>query len=241
MARSYTFFGGTQKGPTLREQNPNLSIEEEFSGVDYGIQVADYVVFPKMEDLLREVIPFVQYRKRGSKETVRMSFRLETSTRTYEDDPLYVIDGFMSRNTAFFISLKPENVISIKIINNPNKLAQFGRLGANGIIFVETKKREYSSSVLKANTFPVVGLSRPANYNMVSYSNANSNYRVPDMRSTLYWNPSLETDKTGRAEVNFFASDDIGPVRILVQGLTKDGRPFMAEQEIRVSFSPQPK
>ena len=59
--------------------------------------------------------------------------------------------------------------------------------------------------------------------------------RIPDLRSTLFWKPFLET-KSGAAEFNFFASDDIGPLKVVVTGFTKDGRPFSVEKEINVVF-----
>ena len=169
---------------------------------------------------------------------MRISFRLETSTRVFNDDPLYVIDGTMTRNTSVFMDLKPENLISIKVINNPNKLAQLSRLGENGVIFVQTKKGDFSNSRVNQNLFPVVGLSLPSNSFKMNYSTVAPPARVPDLRSTLYWNPSFQTDRTGHAEVTFFPSDDIGPMKVLVQGLTKDGRPFSASQEIKVVFNP---
>ena len=239
--KSYSFFGSNQQNASLVNTNPNSAIEEEFSGADYSIKVTDYVVFPKMEDLLREVVPFVQYRKRGTEEQVRISFRYETSTRTYKDDPLYVIDGVMTKNTAVFVNLKPENLVSIKLINNPNKLAQLSRLGENGVIFVETKKRDFVNPLISKNLYPVTGLSRSSNLYQVRYSDTNARQRVPDLRPTLYWNPALATDKTGLATFSFFASDDIGPMKIFVQGLTKDGKPFMAEKEFKVGFNAAPK
>lgn len=239
--KSYSFFGSNQQNVSLVDKNPNSAIEEEFSGADYSVKVTDYVVFPKMEDLLREVVPFVQYRKRGNDEQVRISFRYETSTRTYKDDPLYVIDGVMTKNTAIFVNLKPENLVSIKVINNPNKLAQLSRLGENGVIFVETKKRDFVNSLINQNLFPVTGLSRQSNLYQVSYSGTNTHQRIPDLRPTLYWNPTLMTDKTGITPITFFASDDVGPMRILVQGVTRDGKTFIAEQDFKVGFNNTPK
>ena len=44
-----------------------------------------------------------------------------------------------------------------------------------------------------------------------------------DFRSTLYWNPAIEIDKKGRAEIEFYASDDIANFRVTVEGLSHDG------------------
>ncbi len=236
VAGSYSFFGSGQPLVSPRDQNPNLILEDEFLGADYTVKVGDFVVFPTMEDLLREVVPFVQYRKKGSQQGIRMFFRYPTVTKISNDDPLYVIDGVMSKNTAYFMDMKPENLLSLKILNDPNKLPQLGKLGENGVIFIESKKRDTSNPLTRQNHFPIVGISRALNFRMGNTA-GDQGARAPDLRSTLFWNPSLKSDASGRKEVIFPASDDVGPVRVLVRGITKDGHAFSAEQTINILFS----
>jgi len=45
-----------------------------------------------------------------------------------------------------------------------------------------------------------------------------------DFRSTLYWNPVIETDEEGTAWVEFYNSDQTGEVQIVVEGVTKEGK-----------------
>lgn len=44
-----------------------------------------------------------------------------------------------------------------------------------------------------------------------------------DFRSTIYWNPGVETDRSGKAEISFWNSDDISSFRIIVEGIGIDG------------------
>jgi len=233
--QSYSYFSSTQD-THLKPRTPNEILEEEFQGVDYTIKVSDFVVFPTMEDMLSEIVTFVQFRKRGSESTVRLFYRYEKSVRFYKQDPLYIIDGVMSTNTAFFLSLKPEDILTIKIVNNPNKLGQLGSLGQNGIIFVESKQGNLSQK-MSENLFPVIGLSRSAGTLKPVTAKLNSNPRVPDLRSTLYWNPILKTDFRGYNEITFMTSDDVGPMKIKVQGVTNDGRTFAAEKIFTVQLN----
>ena len=140
-----------------------------------------------------------------------MSYRYDKTLKVFKDDPLYIIDGLMTRNTAYFLSLKPEQLLFIKILNNPNKLTQLGKLGENAVIFVESKKGDLYKPIEKENIFPVTGLSRSREFFEADHSDAGAGDRIPDLRSTLFWKPVLET-KSGAAEFNFFASDDIGPI-----------------------------
>lgn len=44
-----------------------------------------------------------------------------------------------------------------------------------------------------------------------------------DFRNTIYWNPSVEIDRTGKKTIEFYTSDDITSFRTTVEGLATDG------------------
>jgi hypothetical protein len=54
---------------------------------------------------------------------------------------------------------------------------------------------------------------------------------------TLLWQPSIETDKQGRAQINFKLADNITTWNLLVIGSTEDGRIGTTEKEIK-AFQP---
>ena len=51
---------------------------------------------------------------------------------------------------------------------------------------------------------------------------ANQPARI-DLRSTVYWNPNVTTDKTGNATLEFYNADGQGTYRVTVEGIDKDG------------------
>jgi hypothetical protein len=240
VSKSYSFFSKKEVAQSVNE-SPNRFFEDEFFGVDFTVNVQDYLIFPKMEELLREIVPFVQHRRRGQTETVRMLFRFDTSTKLAKSDPLYIIDGIMSRNTTYFLSLKPENILYIKVLNDPNKLQQLGKLGENGVVFVESKKGVSNMGTFERNVFNVVGLSKSVKFPYNEQYHFSAEGRVPDLRSTLYWSPSTKSDRTGKSAITFSTSDDVGPAVIRIEGFTEDGRPFSAQHELQVNFGGQAK
>jgi hypothetical protein len=163
-------------------------------------------------------------------------YRYEKSVTFYKQDPIYIIDGIMTSSTAKFLSIKPEDVLSIKIINNPNKLSQLGSLGQYGVIFIESKKGNLFSKV-NENLFPVVGLSQSVWKPEHATNITNVKAGIPDLRSTLYWNPAVKSDLKGFNEITFMTSDDAGPMRIKVQGITAEGKPFSAENTFSVGLN----
>ena len=48
--------------------------------------------------------------------------------------------------------------------------------------------------------------------------------RLRQYFETLLWQPSIETDKQGRAQINFKLADNITTWNLLVIGSTEDGR-----------------
>jgi len=232
ISRSYAFFTDG-KNTSAQDQNLNRVFEDEFLGADYAVKISDFLVFPKMEDIFNEIVPFVQYRKKGEKETLRISYRTDASTRTYKEAPLLIIDGVMTRDLQSLLMLKPDKIVVIKVLNNPNKLTQVGKLGENGILFVETKNGSLATTLGEENLFPITGLSRPVLPSIVDNKRI---LRIPDLRSTLYWNPSVKTNSSGSSEISFYTGDDTGPMIIQVEGMTKDGRHFTGRHKIDVKF-----
>ncbi|HCZ36518.1 MAG TPA: hypothetical protein DHV26_11405, partial [Cytophagales bacterium] len=46
--------------------------------------------------------------------------------------------------------------------------------------------------------------------------------RIPDHRSLLYWNPSVQL-KTQDTPIDFYTSDLDGEFKVVVQGISRDG------------------
>jgi len=48
--------------------------------------------------------------------------------------------------------------------------------------------------------------------------------QLPDLRTTVYWNPTVITDKvTGKASFDFYNSDGKGTYRAVIEGFDIDG------------------
>ncbi len=54
-----------------------------------------------------------------------------------------------------------------------------------------------------------------------------------DFRETIYWNPSVRTDASGRAEVEFPTSDAVTAFRVTAEGFSKGGTPGTGQLAIR--------
>ncbi|MGZ3942441.1 MAG: alpha-2-macroglobulin family protein [Bacteroidia bacterium] len=53
-----------------------------------------------------------------------------------------------------------------------------------------------------------------------------------DFRNTIYWNPNVEVNSTGKKSIEFYASDDITSFRATVEGIASDGMIGRTEKNI---------
>ncbi|MGZ4068449.1 MAG: MG2 domain-containing protein, partial [Bacteroidia bacterium] len=53
-----------------------------------------------------------------------------------------------------------------------------------------------------------------------------------DFRNTIYWNPNVEVNSTGKKSIEFYTSDDITSFRATVEGIASDGMIGRAEKNI---------
>jgi hypothetical protein len=146
--------------------------------------------------------------------------------------PVYIIDGIATTNVDFFMALDPSELVDIKVVKSPKKLLPFGIMGKNGIVIVQSKKGNLREP-LDDPTKIVEGLSRPIPFASIDHA-AGDDSNIPDFRSTIYWNGSIKTDASGKATIRFSSSDDVGDLRINVDGISTDGTAFSATSLITI-------
>ena len=58
---------------------------------------------------------------------------------------------------------------------------------------------------------------------------------APDKRTTLYWNPDVQTDDNGQAKISFYTADTAADYTVTIEGITKQGALIRQTTKIRVS------
>ncbi|MDF1696784.1 MAG: alpha-2-macroglobulin family protein [Saprospiraceae bacterium] len=65
--------------------------------------------------------------------------------------------------------------------------------------------------------------SQNAQFYVPKYEKTNVTVRS-DFRKTIYWNPSIQTDKNGEAMVTFYTSDEVTSFSFIAEGITSNGK-----------------
>lgn len=153
-----------------------------------------------------------------------------TSTTT----PLFFLDG-VEVDVSTIARMRMQDIGVIDILTEVSSTVMFGASGSNGVISVFTRKGG-PAPVPETNmvTKKVPGYYVVREFYAPNYSQNLDIHRKPDSRSTLWWAHTVRTDQTGLAKVQFYTSDDVGILRIRVEGIDIDGMPLMKEMTFRV-------
>jgi hypothetical protein len=233
--RSYTAEADGRQ-PLQLADNSNALFEEEIFEPDLSVNLDDYRIFPTMEETLREVVLLVQHRKHKGKSMVRVWF--DEQNVFARGEPLYVIDGVVTDDTDYFMSLKPEQVQYVKVVHSADKLRSFGKMAANGIILVETKIPNNAQHVRRSiQTVSTIGINPELKFKNSDYTTPTLQAsRAPNLRAAVYWNPQIKTDNNGEVEFSFFAPDNTGNFNLRIEGITTGGKPFSLSKNFAVKF-----
>ncbi|MCD9016463.1 hypothetical protein [Parachryseolinea silvisoli] len=234
--QAYGFLKHAQQ-QNYEKANPHAFLEEEIFGPDVTVNLRDYLLFPDMEETLREIIPFVQHRWHNKQHVVRVF--LPDLEALGKESPVYIIDGVLTDDTDYFMSLKPEDVATIKVVCSNDKLRTFGQIGKSGIVLIETTIPGNAASVpIPVTTLKVQGITpiKP----LLTGADADAIQRYPQILPALYWNPDVTTDEAGNATLSFYTPDNTGEYNIEIDGITYSGKPVTASGKFNVVYQPGP-
>jgi hypothetical protein len=99
-----------------------------------------------------------------------------------------------------------------------------GFMGAISIYIKKGDEITPTSITASYNHFTFSGYSVSREFYLPDYRSGNMDKSIPDIRSTLYWNPHLARDSKGELRFHFFNSDNARRFRIVVEGMDEQGR-----------------
>lgn len=112
----------------------------------------------------------------------------------------------------------------------PFQLSVDNALAPRSVIMVKTKMIVHDSARNVDENIPL-GWQRPKLYYNPRYETGLSKRQKEKMRSTLYWEP-VATSVGGKIDFDFYTSDHKVPYTIIIEGMTKEGKPYFSKQKI---------
>lgn len=143
-------------------------------------------------------------------------------------EPQIYVDGLKWEST----SLLDQYRMTVEEIENVAYLS--GTAGSmyntvGGVILITSRKtgKFLEKTVPNVARVTPLGYQKSVKFYAPKYENpVQRNNPLKDLRTTLYWNPSVKTDSDGVARIEFYTTDRSGTMNIDIQGITATGEPM---------------
>ena len=148
---------------------------------------------------------------------------------------LILLDG-MPISFDHCAGLSLHDIAQIDILKNADKTVIYGFQGVNGVIAIYTKRG--ASSNIVAEPFHIkaimpLGYQKPVEFYAPKYDTPEKrNVNAPDLRTTIHWQPVVQTDSLGVASFEFYTADETTSYTVMIEGLSDDGKIIRQEGKL---------
>ncbi len=190
--------------------------------------------YTSIYDLLQTRFAGVQVE--GVYPTQRVTIRGNSSV-TSSNTPLFLLNGVIISEDGVN-NIAVQDIAYIDVLKSSANAAIYGSRGSNGVIAIYSRKGSapspYSAPRVGIMDFDHPGYYQARQFYAPNYDKKLPEHVKPDIRTTLYWNPKVLTDKNGEVELEFYTDDKRSVYKIDVQGLSTDGTPLVARSVFKV-------
>ena len=215
------------------EKTVNTSQNALYREADHTVEADDLPMATNIFEAIRGRFPGVKIT--GGYDDYQVQMRTRTLSST-PGDPLYLIDGTPVDEEAI-VGFPIAQVERIDVIQS-TRASVFGMRGINGVIAVYSKKdyerTEQDDQLVGIIRPDLTGFSLVRTFYSPAYTPDQPENSLPDLRTTVYWNPIVETDEKGEAKLSFYHSDVTGIFQITALGITENGSPMQMEMQYEV-------
>jgi TonB-dependent SusC/RagA subfamily outer membrane receptor len=124
-------------------------------------------------------------------------------------------------------TLSPSDIQSVEIITDASLAAIYGVRGGGGVILITTKRGDDLLSEVHYTpafaSYAPVGFYKARVFYSPVYSPSKPDTATPDLRTTIYWNPNVNTGSNGASSFEFFNAGTAGRYRVVVEGIDHNG------------------
>jgi hypothetical protein len=149
----------------------------------------------------------------------------KVTIRNNPGPPLLIIDGFSTTDFSDIRFLTVDDIEDIQVFKGATA-SFFGAGSSNGVIAIATKRGESSiaKTPISMATVSPLGVQKPEEFYIPKYEvQSVREDKIPDLRTTIYWNPALSSDTTGVVNVEFYTADPANNYSVVLEGVTQAG------------------
>lgn len=234
----------------LREYNNTHTLKEVVIKDVPVVKKVSHADFPALMGLSMDPDHLVKGEQLKDCPSLAMCLQAMLLGFTYDNNNFYVTRDYNAGNKStpaaifyngmnvdynYLNSINGSEVESIETFMKDDLSGISRMYNTNGVIVINGKKKPEGKKITKEQlkelfppkyllTFTPMGYSKSREFYSPKYASPTTPISSPDLRTTIYWNPRLITDKTtGTASVEFFNADGRGSYRAVVEGIDADG------------------
>lgn len=151
----------------------------------------------------------------------------EIRIRNNSVPPVIVIDDIVHEDDNDILSsIQTSDMFSLSLLRGTDA-AILGSRGSAGAIVITLKDgRNIPPKPARGIiTYTPLGYSDSVEFYHPTYDTPEKkNAQRSDLRSTIYWNPSLQLDAKGEATIEYYTPDSSAPEDIIIEGVDKNGK-----------------
>lgn len=218
---------------TEKDKKPNQT-RAIYGNPDYVVSGEKILATGSSVDLVNSLVgnvPNMRVTLQGGSGRQQIRLRGGTVSVSGSMEPIVMVDGTIISSSGSSTvadnlrSINPNNIDRVEIVSRT--VSMLGDQGKNGVIAVYLKdgnSQSTSPDLGKASgytQFTIEGYGAIQNFYQLDYEQEGD--LESDMRQTLYWNPYLVTDESGKVSISFYTNDQSGPITVEIRGLGIDG------------------
>jgi len=225
-------YGANSVKDSLYPVIPVPRIKRFYGKPDDELKLKDYIALPVMQEVFFELLAGVSLKSKKSGYDITINSPV--SSKPYDSPPGLFIDGVAIKDASLIAGLEPDVVDEIDVVRSKYYVGDYLFYG---IVNVITKAADFNNLTFPDNSvrLPYRAIDQVNPFMSPDYSSPDKrNSRIPDFRNTLYWNPSVIPDKSGKAAIDFWTSDFISDFVVNIQGVTAGGKAVSVKKIIKV-------
>jgi hypothetical protein len=137
-----------------------------------------------------------------------------------------MLDGIIMDQGTAFNMISPLDIYSIEMLESPSYFAIYGSAATGGLMVVTTRRGDERNPInIQAGltTYTFKGFNVAREFYSPKYD-ATKSVSLADNRKTIYWNPNIISDTTGKASVEYFSVGGKGNYYVVVEGIDGNGK-----------------
>ncbi|MFP4467894.1 MAG: TonB-dependent receptor plug domain-containing protein [Bacteroidales bacterium] len=176
------------------------------------------IYFEDVRDQYSHMLDVLRTRVRGLRIVSGEITLRGPSSLFFSNEPLFMVDEMaVSRGT--FLNTSVEDVDRLAVITGADA-AILGSRGANGALIIYTRRSDQMRR--PSYEYLMAGFHEPTEtFDSMMDTRL---YRETGMNRTLFWEARLETGETGNKTFSFPVDEHVRNMRVIVQGIDKNGR-----------------